>query len=149
MRKMRKALALSLFAAALLSATTASAQNPNYNVLQVWRVTYLHIKTGQGDVFWSDVRKNLKPIWEEEKKQGLISDYKVFTNATSDSPNDWSVAIAIQYPNWAALDQIDAKAATVVAQHYGSREAMNEAARKRAESAETVSSHLAREVSVK
>lgn len=146
---MRKALALLLFAASLLSAATALAQNPNYNVGPVWRVTYVHIKAGQGDVFWSDVRTNLKPIWEEEKKQGLISDYKVFTNATTNSSNDWSMAIAIQYPNWAALDQIDAKAATVVAQHYGSREAMNEAARKRADSGEVVSSHLAREVLVK
>lgn len=147
---MRKALAISLFAATLLmSAATARAQNPNYNVGPVWRVTYVHIKAGQGDVFWTDVRTNLKPIWEEEKKQGLISDYKVFTNATANSPTDWSVAIAIQYANWAALDQIDAKAATLVVQHYGSREAMNEAARKRTESGELVASHLAREVTVR
>ena len=147
---MRKALAVSLFAAALvMSGSIARAQNPNYNVGPVWRVTYVHIKAGQADVFWSDVRTNLKPVWEEEKKQGLISDYKVFTNATANSPTDWSVAIAIQYANWAALDQIDAKAATLVVQHYGSREAMNEAARKRTESGELVASHLAREVTVK
>jgi hypothetical protein len=36
-------------------------------------------------------------------------------------------------PNYAALDQIDAKAATIAAKHYGSREAMIEAAKKRAE----------------
>jgi hypothetical protein len=46
---MRKALALSLFVAALLSVTTARAQSPNYNVGPVWRVTYVHIKAGQGD----------------------------------------------------------------------------------------------------
>lgn len=143
---MRKALAVSLFAVTLLTCTQARAQNPSYNVGPVWRVTYVHIKPGQGDVFWTDIRTHLKPIWDEEKKQGLISDYKLFTNATTNSSNDWSVAIAIQYANWAALDQIDAKAATIVAQHYGSREASNEAARKRAESGEVVASHLAREV---
>jgi ABC-type sugar transport system substrate-binding protein len=146
---MRKALALSLFVAALLSVTTARAQSPNYNVGPVWRVTYVHIKAGQGDEFWKDVRTNLRPVWDEEKKQGLIADYKVFTNATSNAPNDWSVAIAILYADWAALDQMDAKAATIVVQHYGSREAMNEAGRKRADIGEVVASHLAREVNLK
>jgi hypothetical protein len=146
---MRKCLAFSLLAAALLSAATAHAQNPNYNVGPVWRVTYVHIKAGQGDAFWTDVRTNLKPVWEEEKKQGLIADYKLFTNSTTNSPNDWSVAVAVLYANWAALDQIDAKAQSIVVQHYGSRDAMMEAARKRAETSDLVASHLAREVMLK
>jgi hypothetical protein len=146
---MRKALSLVLFVVALLGAGTAYAQNPNYSVGPVWRVTYVHVKPGQGDAFWADVRTHLKPIWEEQKKQGLITDYKLFTNATSNSSNDWSVAVAILYANWAALDQIDAKSASISVAHYGSRDAMMEAARKRAEISEVVSSHLAREVSLK
>jgi len=146
---MRKVLSLALAAAGLLCAATAHAQNPNYNVGPVWRVTYVHIKPGQGDAFWADVRTHLRPIWEEQKKQGLITDYKLFNNATTNSPNDWSVAIAILYSNWAALDQIDAKAATIATAHYGSREAMLEAARKRAEISDLVASHLAREIALK
>ena len=46
----------------------------------------------------------------------------------------------------ASLDQIDAKAATIVVKHYGSREAAFEAARKRSDIREVVASHLAREV---
>jgi len=145
---MRKALSLALFVAAL-SAATAYAQNPNYNVGPVWRVTYVHIKPGQGDAFWADVRTHLKPIWEEQKKQGLITDYKLFTNATTNSPNDWSVAVAILYANWAALDQLDAKAQSIAVQHYGSRDAMMDAARKRAEISDLVASHLAREITLK
>jgi len=76
---MRKVFSVVLFAAALLSAATAHAQNPNYNVGPVWRVTYVHIKPGQGDAFWSDVRTHLKPIWEEQKKQGLIQRHHQFT----------------------------------------------------------------------
>jgi hypothetical protein len=146
---MRKALSLAVLVAALLSAATAHAQNPNYDVGPVWRVTYVHIKSGQGDAFWTDVRKHLKPVWDEQKKQGLITDYKLFTNATANSSNDWSVGIAILYSNWAALDQIDAKAASIAVAHYGSRDAMMEAARKRAETSELVASHLAREVTPK
>lgn len=69
-----------------------------------------------------------------------------FTNPILDQPNDWDIAVAVLYPNWASLDQIDAKAATIVAKHYGSREAAFEAARKRTEIRDIVGSHLARKV---
>jgi hypothetical protein len=45
-----------------------------------------------------------------------------------------------------ASHQIDDKAATIVAKHYGSREASHEAARKRRGFRDAVASHLAREV---
>jgi len=48
--------------------------------------------------------------------------------------------------NWAAIDQLDAHAATILAKHYGSREAMIEAGKKRNEIREVVASKLAREV---
>ncbi len=113
---------------------------------RVWRVTYYHLKPGMGDTFRKDFHDHLKPLLEEYKKAGLISDYKVFTNATTNGLNDWDVALGLLFPNWAAMDQIDAKAATIVAKHYGSREASQEAARKRSEFRELVASHLAREV---
>ncbi len=112
----------------------------------VWRVTYMHLKPGMGDAFWNDFRQNIKPVLDEQKKQGLISDYKAFTNPTSNQPNDWDVAVATLYPTPVCLDQIDAKAATIVVKHYGSREAAFEAARKRSDICEVVASHLAREV---
>lgn len=143
---MRKTMPVVVFLVALLSAVSGLAQNPNFDVGPLWRVTYFHLKPGMGDVFWSDFRQHIKPILDEQKKQGLISDYKAFTNPTLNQPNDWDVALAVLYSNWAALDQIDAKAATVAVKHYGSREAALEAARKRSEIREVISSHLAREV---
>ena len=106
----------------------------------------MHLKPGMGDAFWNDFRQNIKPVLDEQKKQGLISDYKAFINPTTNQPNDWDVALATLYPSWASLDQIDAKAATIVVKHYGSREAAFEAARKRSDIREVVASHLAREV---
>jgi len=50
------------------------------------------------------------------------------------------------FPNWAALDQGDAKAATILAKHYGSREAMLEAGKKRNDIREVVASKLEHEV---
>jgi hypothetical protein len=78
-------------------------------------VTYYHIKPNQGDAFWKDFRDNLKPVYEAAKKEGWIVDYKVWTNLTTDSPDDWGVAVGLMYPNWAAIDQTDAKAATLTA----------------------------------
>jgi hypothetical protein len=146
---MRRILWAALFAVMFLSALPSYAQNPNYDVGPVWRVTYYHIKPGQGDAFWKDIRENLKPVYEEYKKAGLISDYKFWYNVTTDGPNDWDVAVGTLVPNYAAIDQIDAKAATIATKHYGSRDAMIDAAKRRNEIREVVSSKLAREVMVK
>lgn len=146
---MRKTLLVVVFFAALLGVAPAFAQSPFVNVGPVWRVNYIQIKSGQGDAFWNDFRQHVKPVLDEDKKQGLITDYKLYTNPVQDSPKDWNVALAILYPNWAALDQFAAKGATIAIQHYGSREAMLEAGRKREEIREVIASRLAREVTLK
>ena len=143
---MKKVLWATLFIATLFAALPAYCQNPNYDYGPVWRVTYYEIKPGQSEPFWKDIRENFKPVYESLKKEGLISEYKFWTNVTTDGPHDWDVALGVLIPNWAAIDQLDAKAATIVAKHYGSREAMIEAGKKRNELREVVASKLAREV---
>ena len=143
---MRKTLWTTLLVVTLLTALPAYAQNPNYDLGPVWRVTYYHIKPGQGDAFWKDFRENLKPVFDAVKKEGWITEYRVWTNVTTESPADWDVAIGLLYPNWAALDQLDTKAATISTKHYGSRDAMIEAGRKRSEIRDVVASKLAHEV---
>ena len=146
---MRKALLTTIFAATLLTAFPAFAQNPNFDPGPVWRVTYYHIKSGQGDAFWKNFRENTKPIFEEFKKAGLLSDYKTFTNPVTDHPGDWNVAISVSYANYAAMDQLTAKGATIAIKHYGSREAMLAAGKKQDDVSEVIASHLAREVMTK
>jgi hypothetical protein len=143
---MRKVLLAVIFAITLLATTPAFAQSPNFDPGPVWRVTYYHLKPGQADAFWKDFREHTKPIFEEFKKAGWISDYKTFTNPVTDHPGDWDVAISISYPNYAALDQLAAKAATIVNKHFGSREAALESGKKLNDIREVVASHLAREV---
>ena len=143
---MRKTVCAALFVIALFAAVPGFAQNPNYDVGPVWRVVYYRIKPGQGEAFWKDFRENLKPTYATLKKEGILSDYKVWTNVTTDNPNDWDVALGLMFPNWAALDQGDARAATIIAKQYGSREAMIEAGKKRNDLREVVASKLAHEV---
>jgi len=146
---MRKVLWATLFVVMLLSALPSYAQSPNYDVGPVWSVTYYHIKPGQGEAFWKDFRENLKPVYDAVKKEGMLTDYKVWTNVTTDHPDDWDIAVGLLFPNWAALDQLDAKAATISTKHYGSRDAMLDAAKKRNEIREVVASKLAHEVTPK
>jgi hypothetical protein len=143
---MRKVACSILFAVGLFTSISSFAQNPNYDYGPIWRVVYYQIKPGQGEAFWKDFRENLKPSYEAVKKEGIITDYKVWTNVTTDSPHDWDVAVGLLYPNWAAMDQAAAKAATIIAKHYGSREAMLEAGKKRNDISEVIASKLAREV---
>jgi hypothetical protein len=140
---------LSVMLPLLLTVPALIAQNPNYNNGPVWRVIYIDVKPGMGDAFWTDIRQNFKPIYDEFKKQGWVTDYKFYTNPVAQHPNDWSVAIAIEYKNWGTLDEMGEKAAGIAEKHYGGRPAMADAAKKRNEMAPTLSTSLAREVTLK
>lgn len=143
---MRRTLSTALFLVALFAAVPSFSQNPNYDNGPIWRVVYYRIKPGQGEAFWKDFRENLKPSYEAIKKEGIIVDYKLWTNVTTDGPQDWDVALGLLFPNWSALDQGDSKAATIIAKHYGSRDAMIEAGKKRNDLREVIASKLAHEV---
>ena len=88
----------------------------------VWRVTLVKAKPGKFTALLQDMRDNLKPLYEEEKKQGVIIDYRVYLNSTREAPEDWDVAIGIQYKNYAALDGLAAKIQDLTLKHYGSKE---------------------------
>ena len=66
--------------------------------------------------FERDVTKNLKPIYDEQKKQ-FDHRLQVLDQLPLQTPNDWDVAIGL-HANYAALDQVAAKAAMITIQHY-------------------------------
>jgi hypothetical protein len=96
---MKRLLSAALFVLTLSTAIPAYAQNPNYDVGPVWRVTYYHIKAGQGEAFWKDFRENLKPVYDAVRKEGWLTDYKVWTNVTTDVTGNWDVAVGLLFPN--------------------------------------------------
>jgi hypothetical protein len=109
----------------------------------------VNVKPGMGDAYWNDISQNLRPIYDDFKKQGWIVDYKFYTNPVLERPDDWNVAIAIEYKNWATIDDMAEKATTISEKHYGSHQASVDAAKKRAEYSTTIKSSLAREVTLK
>lgn len=115
----------------------------------VWRVNLLKVKPGKMNDVLMDLRRNFRVVNEEFKRQGLIVDYRVYFNTTTDGPNDWDVATAIAYKNWAALDDLGPKADAITLKHYGSREKRREAGDARNQMRDLVSSRLMREQTLK
>jgi hypothetical protein len=107
------------------------------------------IKPGKGTDFWTDLRKNLKPTYEEYKKEKIITDYAVYLKSTTENEGDWDVAIAFQYPSFAALDGLAARTDPVTLRIYGSKEARAAAGAKRPEFGTLVASFLMRQVTPK
>ena len=121
----------------------------NFTEGPVSRIVLIHIKAGHGTEFWNDVRQNLKPIFEEYKKEGVITGYDFFTKASADNPEDWNVGFNLTYKNYAALDGLAARTDPITLKIYGSREARSAAGVKRTENATTVASFLIRAVDPK
>lgn len=112
----------------------------------VTRIVYYKIAPGQRAAFDQDMAANVIPIYEEEKKAGILSGYTVFNNVTQNNPNDWNVGVSLSYPNYAALDTLAARANPINLRHYGSAEKAREAGQHRNEIRTVVSTHLETDV---
>ena len=111
----------------------------------VSRVILLRINPGKTNDFWTDVRQNTKPVFEEYKKQGIITSYGFFTKSTTENADDWNVGFILTYQNYGALDGLADRTDPITLKHYGTREARTAAANRRADSAKLVSSFLIRD----
>lgn len=117
---MRKHFPLAALALMLSAAPALAQQSPNTTPTTVTRVILIHIKPGHGDQFWADLRQHGKPIYDEEKRQGILTNYTVATKSTVEHPEDWNVALTLTYPNWAALDTFLSRTDPITLAHYGS-----------------------------
>lgn len=136
--------------ALMLCAAPAFAQpgSPNTTPGTVTRVTLIRIKPGHADAFWQDIRQHLKPIFDEYKKQGIVTNYTVGTKPTLENPDDWGVVFTQSYPNWAALDNLGPRTDPITLAHYGSAANRTAANIARIEHGTTVASFLVRDQTV-
>jgi len=139
---------LEVFAFVLLLAPAVITQE-HYTEGPVWRVQLIRVKPTKMDAYLTSLRQSTKPLIEEQKKQGLITDYKVFLKQTKNNPEDWDIAVAIQYKNWAALDGLTAKGESVRDKIMGGKQQAQEVADKRVEIREIISSELLQEIVLK
>ena len=133
--------------ALMLCAAPALAQqgSPNTTPGAVTRVVLLHIKPGHNDMFWQDMRQHAKPVYDEEKRQGILVNYTTGTKSTTDNPDDWNVVLTLTYPNWAALDNLTSRTDPITLAHYGSAAARTAAGLARSEHSIVVASFLVRD----
>jgi hypothetical protein len=131
-----------------LSAATAVAQD-QYTEGGVTRVTLVQILPGHFNAFMEDLKNNIKPIWDAQKKAGLIENYSIFLNSTKANPDDWDIGFAISYKNFAALDGLAQKVLDLRMSHYGDKGKEQQVIDKRVQNGRTVTSILTREISLK
>src|SRR6201998_2515458 len=121
----------------------------HYTEGPVWRVQLIRVKPTKMDAYLTSLRQATKPLIEEQKKQGLVTDYKIFLKQTKNGPEDWDICVAIQYKNWAALDGATAKAEGVRDKILGGKQQGQELGEKRQEIREIITSDLLQEIYLK
>ena len=137
-----------LLGIALLMGLYLVAQE-HYTEGPVWRVTLISVKPNQMDAYLTSLRQGTKPLLDEEKKEGLIMDYKVFLHETSSGPKDWDVLVAVEYKNHAALDGLTAKTEAVRDKVMGGKQQAQQLGEKRQEMREIIGSELMQEISLR
>jgi hypothetical protein len=137
-----------LFAFVLLLAPALYAQE-HYTQGPVWRVSLIRVKPTHMDEYLTTLQQSSKPFFEEEKRQGLIVDYKIFFKETMHNPDDWDICLAVEYKNHAAMDGLDAKLEAIRDKVLGGKQPAQQLAEKRQEIRETVSFELLQEIFLK
>jgi hypothetical protein len=132
----------------LLLAPALLAQE-HYTEGPIWRIQLIRVKPTQMDAYLTSLRQSTKPLIEEEKKQGMIVDYKVFLKETKNGPEDWDICVAIEYKNHAAMDGLAAKGEAIRDKILGGKAQGQQLGEKRAEIREIVSSELLQEIFLK
>jgi hypothetical protein len=132
----------------LLLAPALFAQE-HYTEGPIWRVQLIRVKPTQMDAYLTSLRQATKPLIEEEKKTGMIVDYKIFLKETKNNPEDWDICVAIEYKNHAAMDGLAAKAEAARDKVMGGKAQAQQLGEKRAEIREIVSSELLQEIFLK
>lgn len=143
---MRKVYGLAIF---LLFLAPALFAQEHYTEGPIWRVQLIRVKPNHMDEYLTSLRQSTKPLIEEQKKQGIIIDYKVFFKETKNNPEDWDICVAIEYKNHAALDGLAAKGEMLRDKILGGKQQAQQLGEKRAEIREIISSELLQEIFLK
>lgn len=139
--------------ALVLTAASATGGRPEPQTPEgpVWDIQYIRTKPNQRDAYLLSLKQKSKPVWDEEKRQGLILDYKIFDNLAQHDAQDWDIEIALQYKNFAALDGFEAKERQIAASINGSQpaEVIQQIGAPRVEMREIVGTKIVQEILLK
>jgi hypothetical protein len=105
-------------------------------------------KTGLSDEYLKQITGTVKPVYDEEKKQKVILDYKILEGDAMGA-RDFDILIMVQYPNMAALDGLRDKMDPIVEKVMGSEEQRRDTAVKRLDIREILGTKTMREITLK
>ena len=136
------------FCLAQTGATSVKGSSAPYNEGPVWTLTMIKTKTGLSDEYIKQITGTVKPVYDEEKKQKIILDYKIL-NGEASNPQDFNILILVEYPNWAAFDSLRDKMDPVVEKVMGSEAQRRDLAVKRLDIREILGTKTMREITLK
>lgn len=120
----------------------------NYTQVSVYRIVKVRILPGKTTDFYKAFAYAPK-IWEAEKAAGLLLDYKILHSVNYEGADKYDIEYILHFKNMAALDTVNEDVQPIVAKVYGTAENRAAMAKLQAESGETVSSELVREIALK
>jgi hypothetical protein len=127
--------------------TTRSSMAP-YTEGPVWTITMVRTKSGMDDDYLKQISQSVKPVYEEEKKQKIILDYKIL-DGDAMGPHDFNILIMVEYPNMAALDGLRDKMDPIVEKVMGPEDQRRATAVKRLDIREILGTKTMREITLK
>ena len=128
--------------------STTAATGAPYTEHSVWNITLVKTKAGLDDDYLRSIAQTFKGTMEEEKKQGLIMDYKVLIGDASDR-NDFNILLMVEFKNMAAFDGLREKTEPIMAKVMGGQDAQRQLAVKRLDVREILGTKTMREVMLK
>ena len=121
---------------------------PPYVEGSVWVLTFIKTKSGLTDDYFKSISQSVKPVYDEEKKQKIILDYKILDGDASGA-QDFNILIMVQYPNMAALDGLRDKMDPIVEKVMGPEDQRRATAVKRLDIREILATKTMREITLK
>jgi hypothetical protein len=141
-------LCLVVVCSAQTNTTGAKGSSAPYNEGPVWSLTMIKTKTGLSDDYIKQITGTVKPVYDEEKAQKIILDYKIL-NGEASNPQDFNILILVEYPNWAAFDSLRDKMDPIVEKVMGSEDQRRGTAVKRLDIREILGTKTMREITLK
>ena len=130
------------------NATSAKGSNAPYNEGPVWTLTMIKTKTGLADEYLKQITGTVKLVYDEEKKRKIILDYKIL-NGKASGPQDFNILILVEYPNWAAFDNLRDKMDPILEKVMGTEDQRRAIAVKRLDIREILGTKTMREITLR
>lgn len=103
----------------LLAFGLCVADDLPYREGTVTQVSSIKIKEGHFLDYWTFLSTSWRQEMEEAKKEGIVVSYTIF-EAYAKTPQEPDLYLVIEYPNLAALDNIDEKMSAIDKKIWGS-----------------------------